>query len=235
LFEKGGFFMQYQIKGDTLPVAICHLSPGESLISEAGAMGWMSDNIIMDTNMKGGLFGGIGRAFSGESVFLNTFTCQGSDGIIAFPSSVPGKIIARHLAPGETIICQKDAFLAGDPSVELKVHFKKRLGAGLFGGEGFILQRITGPGITFLELDGHIEEYSLAPGQRLIADTGSVAFFDASVHFDIQMVKGFKNILFGGEGLFLTTLTGPGKVYLQSMPVQSLASRILSFMPTSSK
>lgn len=227
--------MQYQIKGDTLPVAICQLSPGESLISEAGAMGWMSDNIVMDTNMKGGLLGGIGRAFSGESVFLNTFTCQGNNGIIAFPSSVPGKIMARHLAPGETIICQKGAFLAGDPSLELKVHFRKRLGAGLFGGEGFILQRVTGPGIVFLELDGHIEEYSLAPGQRIIVDTGNVAFFDASVQFDVQMVKGFKNILFGGEGLFLTTLTGPGKIYLQSMPVQNLASRMLNYLPRASK
>lgn len=227
--------MQYQIKGDTLPVAICQLSPGEALISEAGAMGWMSDNIVMDTNMKGGLLGGIGRAFSGESVFLNTFTCQGNNGIIAFPSSVPGKIMARHLAPGETIICQKGAFLAGDPSLELKVHFRKRLGAGLFGGEGFILQRVTGPGIVFLELDGHIEEYSLAPGQRIIVDTGNVAFFDASVQFDVQMVKGFKNILFGGEGLFLTTLTGPGKIYLQSMPVQNLASRMLNYLPRASK
>lgn len=228
--------MQYQIKGDNLPVAICQLSPGESLISGAGAMGWMSDNIAMNTNMKGGLFGGIGRAFSGESVFLNIFTCQGyNDGLIAFPSSVPGKIVARHLAPGETIICQKGAFLAGEPSLDIKIHFKKRLGAGFFGGEGFILQRITGPGLVFLELDGHIEEYSLAPGQRFIVDTGNVAFFDSSVHFDIQMVKGFKNILFGGEGLFLTTLTGPGRIYLQSMPVQNLASRILNFLPDSSK
>lgn len=228
--------MQYQIKGDSLPVAICQLSPGESLISEVGAMGWMSDNIIMDTNMKGGLFGGIGRAFSGESVFLNTFTCQGNNnGIIAFPSSVPGKIMVRHLAPGETIICQKGSFLAGEPSLDLKVHFRKRLGAGFFGGEGFILQKITGPGVVFLELDGHIEEYNLAPGQRIVVDTGNVAFFDASVYFDVQMVKGLKNVLFGGEGLFLTTLTGPGRVYLQSMPVQNLASRIISFLPNSSK
>lgn len=228
--------MQYQIKGDSLPVAICQLNPGEALISEAGAMGWMSDNIAMDTNMKGGFFGGIGRAMSGESVFLNTFTCQGNyNGMIAFPSSVPGKIIARQLAPGETIICQKGSFLAGEPSVNIQIHFKKRLGAGLFGGEGFILQRITGPGVVFLELDGHIEEYDLAPGQRILVDTGNVAFFDASIHFDIQRVKGLKNVLFGGEGLFLTTLTGPGKVYLQSMPVQNLASRLMNFLPSSSK
>lgn len=129
----------------------------------------------------------------------------------------------------------KGSFLAGEPSLDLKVHFRKRLGAGFFGGEGFILQKITGPGVVFLELDGHIEEYNLAPGQRIVVDTGNVAFFDTSVYFDVQMVKGLKNVLFGGEGLFLTTLTGPGRVYLQSMPVQNLASRIISFLPNSSK
>jgi uncharacterized protein (TIGR00266 family) len=227
--------MNYQIKGDNLPVVICQLSQGETIVSEAGAMGWMTDNIIMDTNMKGGFLGGIGRVFSGESLFLNTFTCQDTVGMVAFPSSFPGRIIAKQLAAGQSIICQKSAFLAGETSLDLKIHFRKKLGSGFFGGEGFILQRITGPGIAFLELDGHIEEYNLAPNQKLVVDTGHVAVFESSVEFDIQMVKGFKNIIFGGEGLFLTTLKGPGKVYLQTMPIQNMAGRISNYLPTSSK
>lgn len=227
--------MNYQIKGDNLPVVICQLSQGETIVSEAGAMGWMTDSITMDTNMKGGFLGGIGRVFSGESLFLNTFTCQSTVGMVAFPSSFPGRIVAKQLTAGQSIICQKSAFLAGESTLDLKIHFRKKLGSGFFGGEGFILQRITGPGTAFLELDGHIEEYNLAPNQKLIVDTGHVAVFDSTVEFDIQMVKGFKNILFGGEGLFLTTLTGPGKVYLQTMPIQNMAGRIASYLPTSSK
>jgi uncharacterized protein (TIGR00266 family) len=218
--------MRYEIKGGSLPVVICELDSNETIVSEAGAMGWMSGNIDMDTNMKGGLFGGIGRALSGESVFLNTFTCRGGSGKIAFPSSFPGKIVAKHLAAGETIICQKGAFLAGESTVELKTHFRKRLGSGFFGGEGFILQRITGPGLVFLEFDGHVEEYNLQPGEKLSVDTGNVAMFEASVGFDVEMVKGLKNIFFGGEGLFLTTLRGPGKVYVQTMPIQNLAGQL---------
>ena len=218
--------MRYEIKGDSLPVVICDLIAGETIVSESGAMGWMSDNILMDTNMKGGLFGGIGRAFSGESIFLNTFTCNHGSGLIAFPSSFPGKIVARKLFPGETIICQKGAFLAGEASVKLETFFRKKLGAGFFGGEGFILQKIIGPGLVFLEFDGHVEEYTLDMGQKLKVDTGNVAMFDASVDFNVEMVKGFKNIFFGGEGLFLSTLRGPGKVYLQTMPIQNLAGQL---------
>ena len=224
--------MRYDIKGDSLPVVICNLNAGETIVSESGAMGWMSDNILMDTNMKGGLFGGIGRAFSGESVFLNTFTCNHGSGLIAFPSSFPGKIVARNLSPGETIICQKGAFLAGEVSVKLETFFRKKLGAGFFGGEGFILQKITGPGLVFLEFDGHVEEYTLDMGQKLKVDTGNVAMFDASVDFNVEMVKGFKNIFFGGEGLFLSTLRGPGKVYLQTMPIQNLAGQIGRYFNT---
>lgn len=224
--------MRYDIKGDSLPVVICNLNAGETIVSESGAMGWMSDNILMDTNMKGGLFGGIGRAFSGESVFLNTFTCNHGSGLIAFPSSFPGKIVARNLSLGETIICQKGAFLAGEVSVKLETFFRKKLGAGFFGGEGFILQKITGPGLVFLEFDGHVEEYTLDMGQKLKVDTGNVAMFDASVDFNVEMVKGFKNIFFGGEGLFLSTLRGPGKVYLQTMPIQNLAGQIGRYFNT---
>ena len=224
--------MHYEIKGDSLPVVICNLNAGETIVSESGAMGWMSDNILMDTNMKGGLFGGIGRAFSGESIFLNTFTCNHGSGLIAFPSSFPGKIVAKQLFPGEIIICQKGAFLAGETSVKLETFFRKKLGAGFFGGEGFILQKITGPGLVFLEFDGHIEEYILDMGQKLKVDTGNVAMFDGSVDFNVEMVKGFKNIFFGGEGLFLSTLRGPGKVYLQTMPIQNLAGQISRYFNT---
>lgn len=229
--------MKYTIKGDSLPVVVVELNQGETVVSESGAMGWMSENIIMDTNMKGGLFGGIGRAFAGESIFLNTFTCGSGNGngIIGFPSSFPGRIVARPLESGEVIICQKGAFLAAESSVKLETFFRKKLGAGLFGGEGFILQKITGPGMVFLEFDGYVDEYNLAPGQVLKVDTGHVAMFDASVSFDVEMVKGFKNVLFGGEGLFLSTLRGPGRVYLQTMPIQNLAGQLNGYFRTAQK
>lgn len=198
--------MNYEIKGDNLPVVICTLNSGERIVSQAGAMGWMSDNIIMGTNMKGGLMGGIGRMMSGESIFLNTFTCNGAYGTIAFPSSFPGKILALNLAHGESIIAQKDAFLASEESVTLKTFFKKKLSAGLFGGKGFILQKITGPGLVFLEFDGYIEEHTLSIGETLKVDTGYVAMFEPSVDFDVTTVKGMKNIFFGGEGLFLSLI-----------------------------
>lgn len=227
--------MEYQIKGDSLPVVICTLNNQESIVSESGAMGWMSDSIKMDTNMKGGLLKGIGRAFSGESVFLNTFTAADDQSIIAFPSSFPGKIIARTLESNETIICQKGAFLAGTSSISLEIAFKKKLGAGFFGGEGFILQKIKGPGVVFLEFDGHVEEYNLDAGQTFKVDTGNVAMFDESINYDIKMVKGLKNVFLGGEGLFLTSLTGPGRIYLQSMPIQNLAGQLSKYFPAPSK
>ncbi|MEG0775678.1 TIGR00266 family protein [Clostridium sp.] len=223
--------MRYEIKGGSMPVAVCSLNQGEKLFSESGAMGWMSGNIAMDTNMTGGFFKGIGRALSGESLFLNYFTCSSLNGSIAFPSSVPGKIIAKELFPGETIICQKGTFMAAEISVKLDIHFKKKFSVGIFGGEGFILQRITGPGIVLLEFDGHVEEVNLAPNEIIKVDTGHVAAFEPSVGFDIEVVKGFKNIFFGGEGLFLTTLRGPGKVYLQTMPLQNLASKLTPYLP----
>lgn len=226
--------MEYEIKGDNLPVVICKLESGERMVSQAGAMGWMSDNIVMDTNMKGGLKGGLGRMFSGESLFLNTFISDRGSGTIAFPSSFPGRIIALELMAGESVIAQKDAFLSSEESVSLEVFFKKKLAAGLFGGEGFILQKVTGPGVVFFEMDGHIEEYDLKPGEIMKVDTGHVAMFEKSVSFDIETVKGMKNVLFGGEGLFLTTLTGPGKVYLQTMPIQNLAGQVARLIPSKS-
>lgn len=218
--------LNYEIKGGSMPVAICYLNNGQKIVSESGAMGWMSDNILMDTNMKGGFFKSIGRSLSGESMFLNTFTSMNGAGQIAFPCSVPGKIMAKELQHNESIICQKGTFVAAEESVSLNIHFRKKLSNGFFGGEGFILQRITGPGTVLLEFDGFVEEVILSPGERLKVDTGHVAAFDPSVGFDVEMVKGFKNIFFGGEGLFLTTLTGPGKVYLQTMPLQNLAGKL---------
>lgn len=223
--------MNYEIKGGSMPVAICYLNQGERLVTESGAMGWMSDNILMETNMTGGFFKGLGRALSGESLFLNYFTCSHGEGNIAFPCSVPGRIMAKELFPGESIICQKGSFLAAQDTVKLDIHFRKRFSTGFFGGEGFILQRITGPGIAFLEFDGYVEELNLAPGQVIKVDTGHVAAFEPSVAFEIEMIKGFKNILFGGEGLFLTYLRGPGKVYLQTMPLQNLASKLTPYLP----
>ena len=227
-------FMNYEIKGNSLPVVICRLDANETILSESGAMGWMSDNIVMDTNIKGGIFKGIARAFSGESVFLNTFTSRVSNSLIAFPSSFPGKIVAKQLYANEYIICQKGSFLAGDSSISVDAFFKKKLGAGFFGGEGFILQKITGPGMVFLELDGHVEEYDLSPGEVMKVDTGNVAAFESSVNFDVETVKGMKNVFFGGEGLFLTVLTGPGKIYLQTMPIQNLAGEISRYFNTGS-
>lgn len=226
--------MRYEIKGGNLPVAICYLNANETVFTESGGMGWMTDNFDMDTNMKGGLFGGLGRAMAGESLFMTYYTCRGPEGMIAFPSSFPGKIVPLELQAGQSVIAQKHSFLAAENSVKLEMHFRKKLGAGLFGGEGFILQKITGPGIAFCEFDGEVIEYNLAPGQVLKVDTGHVAMFEPSVSFDVQMMKGFKNIFFGGEGLFLAILRGPGKVWLQTMPISNLAGLISPYIPSKS-
>ena len=227
--------MKYELRGDTLPVVILTLEEGESVFTESGGMSWMSDGFEMKTNMEGGLFGGIARKLAGESLFMTTYTLNKTSGGIAFSSSFPGKIVPIHLDAGESLICQKNAFLCAERSVKLEIHLKKKLGAGLFGGEGFILQKVTGPGWVFLEIDGEVVEYQLNPGEKMKVDTGHVAMFEPSVNFDIEMVKGFTNIVFGGEGLFLTTLKGPGKVWLQSMPIGNLASRIIPFIPSSNK
>ncbi|MCK4259773.1 MAG: TIGR00266 family protein [Halanaerobiales bacterium] len=225
--------MKYRIEGDNLPVVICELEPGEILFTESGGMSWMTKNIQMETNMEGGLLGGLMRTFSGESLFMVTYTCKREKGEIAFASSMPGHIIDLELASGESIICQKSAFLCAERSVKLESYFKKRLGAGLFGGEGFILQKLTGPGKVFLEMDGSIVKRELARGEILKVDTGHVGAFSPNVRFDISTVKGFKNIFFGGEGLFLTELEGPGVVWLQTMPIENVARRLIPLLPKS--
>lgn len=226
--------MEFEIQGGNLPVAICKLQPGECMFTESGGMGWMTPNIEMSTNLEGGLLGGIARKLSGESIFMATFTCRSGPGTIAFPSSFPGSILAFDLQPGQAIVCQKKAFMAAERSVTLELHFRKNMGAGLFGGEGFIMQRLTGPGRVFLEIDGSAIKQTLQQGEVLMVDTGHVAVIAPSVQMDINMIKGFKNVLFGGEGLFLTELRGPGDVWLQSMPAQNVAKSIIPFLPSPS-
>ncbi|MBR3304839.1 MAG: AIM24 family protein [Clostridia bacterium] len=215
--------MRYRIEGNSLPVAILELDAGDKLISEVGGRTWSRGPIDTETKAEGGIGRSIGRLFSGESFFMSTYTARGK-AEIAFASSFPGRIVAYELKPGESIICQKSAFLAASYGVDLSVFFQRKIGAGFFGGEGFIMQRITGPGIVFVEIDGHCVEYDLQPGEQIVADTGVVAMMESTCQMDIQMVKGLKNMFFGGEGLFDTIVTGPGKVYLQSMTVAGLAS-----------
>ena len=215
--------MRYTIEGDNLPVVICTLSGGEQMLTEKGAMSWMTPNMEMKTSMEGGLGKAFGRAFSGESMFMNTYTCRGGEGLIAFASSFPGRIMAVPIAPGSEIIVQKTAFLAAEAGVQLSTHFSRKVGAGFFGGEGFIMQRLSGQGMAFLELDGHVVEYDLAPGQSLMIDSGHLAAMTAGVQMSVETVKGVKNMVFGGEGLFNTRLTGPGHIWIQTMPFSKLA------------
>lgn len=222
--------MRYEIKGGSFPVVICHLDSGERMMTEKGSMVWMSPNMKMETR-GGGLGKMFSKAFSGESMFQNIYTAQG-DGMIAFGSSFPGQIKAVSIGPGQEMILQKSAFLASEAGVELSIHFSKRLGAGFFGGEGFIMQRLSGQGTAFVEIDGELVEYELKAGQQIVVDTGNVAGFEAGVQMNIQQVPGLKNKLLGGEGLFNTVLTGPGRVWLQTMPISNVASALLPFIPT---
>jgi uncharacterized protein (TIGR00266 family) len=227
--------MEYKIIGSILQAVILELDPGETVFSESGGLAWMSSNIEMRVSGRGGGIGGaLGRMVTGESLFLVEYTSQNGKGIVSFASDFPGKIVPIPLGDGQQMICQKTAFLCAEKTARLEVVFRKRLGAGLFGGEGFILQKITGPGVAFVALDGEIVEYTLSPNQVIKVDTGHVAMFEPSVTFDVEMIKGFSNILFGGEGLFLATLKGPGRIWLQTMPASNLAKAILPFIPKSS-
>ena len=226
--------MRYQIQGETLPVVICELESGEKMITEGGAMSWMSPNMLMETTSNGGIGKAFGRAFSGEKMFQNIYTAQGGPGMIAFASSFPGSIKAFQLVPGQDMIFQKSAFLASEVGVQLSVRFRKKLGSGLFGGEGFIMQRVSGQGTMFAEFDGHVIEYELQPGQQIVIDTGHLAAMSATCSMDIKSVPGVKNMLFGGEGIFNTVITGPGHVWLQTMPISNVAGAIRQYIPTSS-
>jgi len=223
--------MKYEIKGEPMPVVLCDLNAGETMITEKGSMVWMSPNMEMQTS-AGGIGKAFGRMFSGESMFQNLYTAKGGPGMIAFASSFPGAIRAVEIGPGKSIVVQKSAFLASEQGVELSVFFQKKVGAGFFGGEGFIMQKLSGRGVAFLEVDGSAVEYDLAPGQQLIVDTGNLAMMDETCSIDIQSVKGVKNVLFGGEGMFNTVVTGPGKVVLQTMPLSAFAGSIASVLPS---
>ena len=224
--------MKYEIKGNELPVVICYLENGETMITERGSMSWMSPNMKMETTSNGGIGKALGRMFAGEALFQNRYTATGGNGMIAFASSFPGQIRPWEIGPGREVIVQKSGFLAAEESVELSVFFQKKLGAGLFGGEGFIMQRLSGQGTAFLEFDGHVVEYNLQPGQQIVVDTGYLAAMDATCNMEIKSVPGLKNMVFGGEGFFNTVITGPGRVWLQTMPLSGVAAEILKFMPS---
>jgi uncharacterized protein (TIGR00266 family) len=234
---EGQTGMDYQIVGTTMQAVIIQLEPGQTIFSETGGMAWMSGNVSMDTNTGGGaglggmLGGMVKRAISGESLFIVDYSVQRGHGFVAFASEFPGKIVPLHLAAGQSMIMQRDAFMCAEKTVSLDVHFRRSLGTGLFGGEGFVLQRVTGPGVVFAELDGEIVEYTLEPGQVMKVDTGHVAMYEPTVQFDVEMIRGFRNILFGGEGLFLATLRGPGRIWLQTMPGMNLAKKIAQYLP----
>lgn len=226
--------LNYKIFGENLPAVSIRLQAGQSIYTQSGGMTWMDSGISMQTNMQGGLMKGIGRMFSGESLFMATYTANAPDQEIVIASAFPGHIVAVDVGKCP-VIAQKSAFLCAQPSVTLSAYVTRGLRAGLFGGEGFVMQRLSGAGIVFFEVDGSLVERTLAPGETVKVDTGNVAAFEETVQYSAEMVKGFKNILFGGEGLFLTTLTGPGKVWLQTMSMSEFAKGIIPFLPTSSR
>ncbi|MBV9850639.1 MAG: TIGR00266 family protein [Armatimonadetes bacterium] len=222
--------MQHQIMGTTLQTLEMLLEPGEMVYSQTHQMAWMSDGVTMDTNTGGGFLKGLARSFSGGSLFVTHFTAA-ARALLAFCPRFPGSLIARQLAPGESLVCRKETFLCAEGGVGLDIFFRQQIGSGIFGGEGFILQRVTGPGWVFLDLSGEVVEKDLRPGERLQVHVGHVGVQDPTVQFGITRIKGFRNILFGGDGLFLATLTGPGKVLLQSMPIVNLAEEIFRHAP----
>ena len=225
--------MRYTIEGETLPVVICQLEAGESMITERGSMAWMSPNMKMETSSNGGIGKVFGRMFSGEGLFQNIYTAQGGPGLISFASSFPGSVKAFEIGPGQEMILQKSGFLAADSGVNLSVHFHNKIASGLFGGEGFILQKLSGRGIAFAEFDGHVVEYELGPGQQMVIDSGHLAAMTAGCQMDVKMISGMKNVLFGGEGLFNTIITGPGHIWLQTMPISNVAGALTPYIPTS--
>jgi uncharacterized protein (TIGR00266 family) len=224
--------MQYEIHGTVLQSLDVNLSQGESVYTESGGMAWMRGDIEMKTDTRGGLMAGLGRALAGESLFMTTYSCRSSEGLIVFTPEAPGKVLDFQLEAGQSLICQKDAFMCAEASVKLEMHFRKKLGAGLFGGEGFILQKVTGPGLVFLEIPGEVREYKLTAGETMQVDPGHVAFFEPTISYEISRVKGVSNILFSGEGLFLASLTGPGQVWMQSLPLSNLAGKLAKYLPT---
>lgn len=224
--------MRYTIEGDSTPVVICELAQDESMITEKGAMSWMSPNMEMKTTSNGGIGKMFGRMLSGESMFQNVYTARDGDGMIAFASCFPGKILAYDVRPEAGLIVQKSAFLAAESGVRVSVFFQKKFSTGLFGGEGFVMQRLSGQGTAFLEIDGAFQKYTLAPGQSIVLDTGYLAAMSESCKMEIKSVPGVKNMLFGGEGVFNTWVTGPGDVWIQTMPIGQMAAALRPFFPS---
>lgn len=224
--------MRYEIQGETLPVVVCSLEAGEKMITERGSMAWMSPNMLMETSTNGGIGKAFGRMFSGESIFQNIYTSQGGNGMIAFASSFPGAIRAFEIDQGKEMVFQKSSFLAAEAGIDLSIFFSKKFSAGLFGGEGFIMQKTSGSGIVFAEFDGHVVEYELQSGQEIVVDTGHLAAMTASCSMEIRSVPGVKNMLFGGEGIFNTIVKGPGRIWLQTIPISNVASVLRPYFPT---
>ena len=223
--------MQYEIKGGAFPVAVCSLAQGEKVICEAGAMSWMDDGIEMATK-SGGLGKMAGRLFSGEDLFQNEYEAKKA-GQIAFAASFPGEIRPVEIAPGKSIIAQKGSFLASEPTVNMDIYFQKKIGSGFFGGEGFIMQKFSGSGTVFVEIDGGAEEFYLEAGQKMVIDTGYLVMMDETCSIDVVMLKGVGNMLFGGEGLFNTVVTGPGKIVVQTIPASQMAAVLGKFFTKS--
>ena len=224
--------MKYEIKGGELPVVICHLEQEEKMITQSGGMAWMSPNMKMETSSNGGLGKALGRMFSGEALFQNIYTAKGGPGMISFAATLPGCIKAFEIGPGNELIVQKRGFLASEAGVNLSVFFNKKISSGLFGGEGFIMQKLSGNGTAFVEFDGHVEEYQLAAGQKIVIDASHLAAMSATCNMSIEKVPGVKNMLFGGEGIFNTVVTGPGRVWVQTMPINNLAGALAPFIVT---
>ncbi|MEQ7873719.1 TIGR00266 family protein [Sphingomonas sp. ASV193] len=223
--------MRYEINGTVMQTVAIALSPGESVFAQTHGMAWMTRAIEMDTHTGGGMWAGLKRAMGGGSFFITDYSAAGGSGEVGFAPRFPGTIIAKELRAGESLICRKETFLCAERGVSLEIVLQQRLGAGFFAGEGFILQKVSGPGTVFLDLSGEVIEKTLAPGETLRVHAGHIGMQEPSVSTDIQMVRGFRNMIFGGEGLFLATLTGPGKVWLQSMPVMNLAEEIARYLP----
>lgn len=223
--------MNYEINGSVMQTLEIILEEGDSVYTESGGMAWMTGNIQMETSTRGGMLKGLARSLAGESLFLTSYTCRGGKALITFTPEAPGEILPLELADNQSIICQKDAFMVAEDSITLELHLRKKLGAGFFGGEGFILQKLTGPGAAWVEIAGEVRTYKLGPGQTMRVDPGHIAMYEPTVNYDIERVGGLKNVLFGGEGLFLATLTGPGRIWLQSMPLSNLAAKIARYLP----
>lgn len=226
--------MEYKVHGTTMQTVTIELSPGEILYSQTNTMSWMSDNIRMDTHTGGGLFAGLKRSMSGGSLFVTDFIAEGQ-ARISFAPRFLGSILPFTLKPGESLVCRKETFLCAEKSVTLEIAVQQRMGAGFFGGEGFILQKVTGPGTVWLDLSGEVVIEDLQPGQKLLVHAGHVGIQTPGIDFSIQMLKGFRNIAFGGEGLYLASLTGPGRIWLQSMPILNLAEEVGRYLPKKSK